>query len=253
LPPSLAELYDGELWIPDACVYANFVSSIDGIVALEGGTAPSGGIISGRNEADRFVMGLLRAFADAVLVGAGTVRAEGGRALWTPEYIFPAAADGFRTLRKTLRRESGPRLVIVSARGELDPSSRALQAGALVLTTANAIARLRGRLPSGSEVRAVSDADQIDVKEILDLLAAEGYHRILTEGGPRLFGQLAASGRVDELFLTVSPVLAGQTGDRSFGLVHGVDFGRVPKQGRLITVRRHGSHLFLRYRWEAAA
>ncbi|TMF54695.1 MAG: hypothetical protein E6I16_15430, partial [Chloroflexi bacterium] len=155
LPPSLAELYDGELWIPDACVYANFVSSIDGIVALEGGTAPSGGIISGRNEADRFVMGLLRAFADAVLVGAGTVRAEGGRALWTPEYIFPAAADGFRTLRKTLRRESGPRLVIVSARGELDPSSRALQAGALVLTTANAIARLRGRLPSGSEVRAV--------------------------------------------------------------------------------------------------
>ncbi|HYU63230.1 MAG TPA: dihydrofolate reductase family protein, partial [Verrucomicrobiae bacterium] len=62
--------------IPEGRVYANFVSSIDGIVALEAGTAPSGGIISGRNEADRFVMGLLRAFADAVLVGAGTVRAE---------------------------------------------------------------------------------------------------------------------------------------------------------------------------------
>jgi len=46
LPPALAELYDGDLWIADACVYANFVSSIDGIVALEGGTAPSGGIIS---------------------------------------------------------------------------------------------------------------------------------------------------------------------------------------------------------------
>ena len=253
MPPSLAELYDGELWIPDACVYANFVSSIDGIVALEGGTAPSGGIISGRNEADRFVMGLLRAFADAVLVGAGTVRAEGARALWTPEYVFPAAADGFRTLRQTLERDGAPRLVIVSARGELDPSSRALQAGALVLTTANAVARLRGRLPSGSDVRAVSDADQIDVKEILDLLAAEGYHRILTEGGPRLFGQLVASDRVDELFLTVSPVLAGQTGDRSFGLIHGVDFGRAPKQGRLVSARRHGSHLFLRYRWEAAA
>src|SRR5207245_206468 len=105
LPPPLAKLYDGDLWIPDGCVYANFVSSIDGIVALEGGTAPSGGIISGRNEADRFVMGLLRAFADAVLLGAGTVRAEGPRALWTPEFIFPAATDGFRALRHSLKRE----------------------------------------------------------------------------------------------------------------------------------------------------
>src|SRR5256714_8668279 len=113
LPAQLAELYDGGLSIPEGSVYANFVSSIDGIVALEGGTAPSGGIISGRNEADRFVMGLLRAFADAVLVGAGTVRAEGGRALWTPEYVFPAAADGFRALRQTLERDGAPRLVIV--------------------------------------------------------------------------------------------------------------------------------------------
>ena len=253
LPPPLAELYDGDLWIADARVYANFVSSIDGIVALEGGTAPSGGIISGRNEADRFVMGLLRAYADAVLVGAGTVRAEGGRALWTPEYIFPAAADSFRVLRQTLKRDGAPRLVIVSASGELDPSYRALQDGALVLTTVNAAARLRGRLPNVTEVRAVSDTDRIDVHQILDLLEADGHHRILTEGGPRLFGQLVANDRVDELFLTVSPMLAGQKGDRSFGLVHGVEFGRVPKQGRLVSVRRHGSHLFLRYRWEAAA
>src|SRR5438445_9810998 len=115
LPPQLSELYDGGLAIPEGGVYANFVSSIDGIVALEDGTAPSGGIISGRNEADRFVMGLLRAFADVVLVGAGTVRAEGGRALWTAEYIFPAAADSFRTLRLALKRKGEPRLVIVSA------------------------------------------------------------------------------------------------------------------------------------------
>ena len=222
-------------------------------MALEGGTVPSGGIISGRNEADRFVMGLLRAFADAVLVGAGTVRAEGARALWTPEYVFPVSADSFRALRQTLKREGAPRLVIVSARGELDPSYRALQAGALVLTTVNAVAHLPGRLPSVTEVRAVSDTDRIDVNEILDLLQADGYQRILSEGGPGLFGQLVANDRVDELFLTVSPVLVGQKGDRSFGLVHGVDFDRVPKQGRLVSVRRQGSHLFLRYRWEGTA
>jgi riboflavin biosynthesis pyrimidine reductase len=234
-------------------VYANFVSSIDGIVALEAGTAPSGGIISGRNEADRFVMGLLRAFADAVLVGAGTVRAEGPRALWTAEYIFPAATDGFRTLRHSLKREGDPRLVIVSGRGELDPGHRALQVGALVLTTTSSAARLRSVLPSVTEVRAVSDTDPIDLHEILQLLEADGHHRILTEGGPRLFGQMVANDQVDELFLTVSPVVAGQKGERSFGLVHGVDFGRAPKNGRLLSARRHGSHIFLRYRLEAAA
>src|SRR5205807_9223950 len=113
LPVQLAELYDGGLAIRKGTVYANFVSSIDGIVALEGGRAPSGGIISGRNEADRFVMGLLRAFADAVVVGAGTVRAEGGKALWTPDYIFPAAAEALAALRRALKREPAPRLVIV--------------------------------------------------------------------------------------------------------------------------------------------
>ena len=100
-------------------MYANFVSSIDGIVALEGGRAPSGGIISGRNEADRFVMGLLRAFAEAVLVGAGTVRAEGGKALWTPDYIFPAAAKAFAALRRALKREKTPRLVIVAGSAKI--------------------------------------------------------------------------------------------------------------------------------------
>jgi len=217
-------------------------------VALERGAAPSGGIISGRNEADRFVMGLLRAFADAVLVGAGTLRAEGGRALWTPDYIFPAAARSFVALRKALRRQETPRLVVITARGELDPSERALQVGALVLTTARSAQRLRSVLPKASEVRAISDADRIDIDDIFDTLQADGYHTILTEGGPQLFGELVANDRVDELFLTVSPVLAGQKSDQSFGLIHGVDFGRVPRRSRLLSVRRHESHLFLRYR-----
>ena len=253
MPLPLAKLYDGGLAIRDGTVYANFVSSIDGIVALEGGTAASGGIISGRNATDRFVMGLLRAFADAIVVGAGTVRAEGGRALWTPEYIFPAAAEAFAALRKTLEREKTPRLVIVTARGEMDPSERALQAGALVLTTAASAERLRKALPKATEVRAISQSDHIDVDEIFQALHADGHRTILTEGGPHLFGRLVARDRVDELFLTVSPVLAGQRGDRSFGLIRGVDFGRTLKGGRLLSVRRADSYLFLRYVLEHAA
>ncbi len=233
-------------------MYANFVSSIDGIVALEGGTAASGGIISGRNENDRFVMGLLRAFADAVLVGAGTVRAEGGKALWTPEYIFPAATDAFAALRQSLKRQKVPRLVIVTARGELDPSDRALQVGALVLTTAAASPRLRKALPAASEVRAISDGESIDVDQIFSTLKAEGHQTILTEGGPQLFGELVARNQVDELFLTVSPRLAGQ-GEGSFGLIRGVDFGPTFEGCRLLSVRRADSYLFLRYALEDAA
>jgi len=252
LPAPLDRIYDGGLAIPDGSVYANFVSSIDGIVALEGGTAASGGIISGRNEMDRFVMGLLRAFADAVLVGAGTVRAEGGKALWTPESIFPAATEAFAALRQSLKRQKTPRLVIVTARGDLDPSQRALQVGALILTTMAAAPRLRKALPQASEVRAVSDGDSIGVDEIFATLKVEGYRTILTEGGPHLFGQLVARNRVDELFLTVSPKLVGQQ-DRSFGLIRGVGFGRTFKGGRLLSVRRADSYLFLRYALEDAA
>ena len=237
--------------IPEGSVYANFVSSIDGIVALEGGTAPSGGIISGRNEADRFVMGLLRAFADAVLVGAGTVRAEGGKAMWTPDYIFPAAAEAFADLRRTLKRAQTPRLVIVAASRDLDPSRRALELGALVLTTTAAAKRLRGMLPKACEVRAISDTELIDVDDIFKALHADGYLTVLSEGGPQLFGQLVNKNRVDELFLTVSPVLEGQSG-QSFGLIRGVDFGRTPKRSRLRSVRRHESHLFLRYQLDHA-
>ena len=248
----MGELYDGGLSIREGAVYANFVSSIDGIVALEGGAAASGGLISGRNEGDRFVMGLLRAFADAVLVGAGTVRAEGGKALWTPDYIFPAAAEAFAALRRSLKRDKTPRLVIVTARGDLDPSQRALQLGALVLTTMAAAQKLRRALSQANEVRAVSDGDSIGVDEIFATLKAEGYRTILTEGGPHLFGQLVARNRVDELFLTVSPKLVGQQ-DRSFGLIRGVDFGRTFKGGRLLSVRLADSYLFLRYALEDAA
>lgn len=251
LPAQLASLYDGSLVLEPPCLYANFVSSIDGVVALESGTAASGGIISGRNQADRFVMGLLRAFAEAVLVGAGTVRAEGSRALWTPEYIFPDAAEGYRALRARLKRAGNPTLVIVTARGDLDPSGRALQAGALVLTTKAAEAGLRARLPGASRVLAVSDGDRVAPVDVMRALHAEGNHVILTEGGPTLFGQLVEASLVDELFLTVAPALAGQK--NNFGLIHGVDFGKDLKRASLASIRQHESYLFLRYRLKEAA
>lgn len=228
------------------------MSSIDGVAALEGGSTASGGIISGRNEADRFVMGLLRAFADAVLVGAGTVRAEGRGATWTSEFVFPGAKEAFAALRNALKRGKTPRLVIISARGDLDPTYRALQEGALVVTTAAAAAQLRKALPKATEVRAVSDTERIRVDEVFAVLKAEGFQTILTEGGPQLLGQLLARNRVDELFLTISPRLLGHP-DKSFGIIRGLDFGRTFKGCRLLSVRQADSYLFLRYALEDAA
>lgn len=253
LPTELARLYGGQLNLRSPLLYANFVTSIDGVVALEAGRAPSGGIISGRNEADRFVMGLLRAFADAILVGAGTVRAEGGRALWTPEYIFPSAAEGYRALRRSLGRRESPQLVVVTAHGDLSPTEPALEAGALVLTSRAREATLRAQLPSASRVMAIADDARLNVADILRAIREQGHQVILTEGGPHLFGQLVAAHAVDELFLTLSPALAGRSEASSLGLIQGVDFGRSLKWARLESLRQSQEHLFLRYRMERAA
>src|SRR5947207_3383572 len=91
LPPALVALYGGGLALPADAVYANFVSSLDGVVSL---VAPRGAgpTIRGRCEADRFVMGLLRLAADAIVVGAGTLRDEPGRE-WTAAAIDRERAD----------------------------------------------------------------------------------------------------------------------------------------------------------------
>src|SRR5439155_851295 len=80
-----------------------------------GGRRGSGSMISGRDGADRFVMGLLRALADAVLVGAGTLRAEGGQP-WSPRRISPAHADAYASLDRP-----DPLPVVPTASGHLDP------------------------------------------------------------------------------------------------------------------------------------
>src|SRR5437667_1826268 len=122
----LEELYDGGLSLSNEAVYANFVSSLDGVVSL-GGRRGSGSTISGRDGADRFVMGLLRALADAVLVGAGTLRTEGGQP-WSPRWISPAHADAYASLDRP-----DPLLVVATASGELDPGERAFETATLVV------------------------------------------------------------------------------------------------------------------------
>lgn len=247
IPEALRRLYGGSLGFEAPRLYANFVSSLDGVVALEG-VNNSSQIISGRSEADRFLMGMLRACADAVLIGAGTLRAA-PRSLWTPDYIYPDAAAAFAEGRKVLGRTDTPRLVVLTARGEIDPRHPALEAGALVLTTSLGAAKLEGRLPASSTLATLGNGRSIDPVDVMATLRHEGHAVVLSEGGPSLIGGLLESGLLDELFLTLSPTLAGRSSDRGRpGLVEGIEL--LPSRsiaGDLVSIRRDDSHLFLRY------
>src|SRR5919109_5314051 len=145
LPEALQAAYGGPFGLPDDCLYANFVSSVDGVVALRT-SEESGHIISGGSEADRFVMGLLRACADVVLLGAGTFRKAAGH-LWHAESIHPKAASHFAELRRRLGLRPQPPLVVVTATGEIDPAQPALR-DSIIVTTAAGEARLKGRVPA---------------------------------------------------------------------------------------------------------
>ncbi len=247
IPEELARLYGGGIGFERPRLYANFVSSLDGVVAIEG-QEHSGRVLSGRSEADRFVMGLLRAFADVVVIGAGTLRTSRG-SLWTPAHAYPVAAGSFADLRRSLGLAREPRLVVLTARGAIDPHHPALEAGAIVLTTSVGAASLRNRLPASSSVVSLGDAPAVSLVDAIDRLRNEGHRTILSEGGPTVIGGLLQLGLLDELFLTLSPLLAGRsTMDGRPGLIDGVDL--LPSRsvrGDLTSVRSHGSHLFLRY------
>lgn len=194
----------------------NFVESLDGVVALPDAGGESGGVVSGGSAPDRFLMGLLRACADAVLIGAGTLRAAPGE-LWYADTIFPEAAGLYERMGG-LR----PRLYVVSGSGRVDAAHPALRDGAVLLT---------GRMTP---------------QAIVDRLRADGRRRILCEGGPALFGELAAAGLVDEVFLTLSPRLFGRFDrDGRKALSDARDLHGMPL--RLLSARRCESHLFLRY------
>jgi riboflavin biosynthesis pyrimidine reductase len=242
VPVALTASYGGQLRLPRQCVFANFVASLDGVVALPGDTE-SGQIISGRNPADRFVMGLLRAAADAVLLGAGTFR-KSAKHLWLPARVYPAAAAAFADMRRQLGLREQPRFVLVSASGSIDPSEPALE-GAWIFTTPKGEAKLRDRLPPSARL-TVQDSERISFVDLLSSLRAEGFARVLTEGGPSLFAELVRERLLDQLFLTTSPALFGRfPDDTRKALTEGFDLSGAVCQ--LESVRRHGSHLFLSY------
>jgi riboflavin biosynthesis pyrimidine reductase len=247
LPAELAELYGGGLGFDTPRLIANFVSTLDGVVAIPS-LPGSNRVIAAASSADRFVMGLLRASCEAVVIGAGTLTAS-PTSLWTPARAFPDNAAGFAELRRRLGYPRDPELVLLSASGRLDPLHPALQAGAVVLTSDLGAERLAGRLPAATRALSLGPGPGLEPRRIIDALGSLGHRLILSEGGPHAFAPLLAAGLVDELFLTVSPLLLGRPGDDPrLALVEGADLlAEGAAAAQLLGVRRSGEHLFLRY------
>ena len=246
LPASLLETYGGGLGLPASSVYANFVASVDGIAVI-GEIPASSTVIGGRDPGDRFVMALLRAAADVVLVGAGTFREHRGP--WAARATSPGAADAFAELRRLEGRAPDPVLAVVTASGRIEPKEGKGGQDTIALTTQRGAEALERS--SVSDIVVVGDGEPLDGAGVVGALRERGFERILTEGGPTLMAPLLDAGVVDELFLTVSPVLAGggdRPGERS-PFTPGIEL--LPDRGvsgSLWSVKRRNDYLFLRYR-----
>ena len=260
LPPALAARFPGELAIPlrpdRPTVVANFVSTLDGAVAPAAGRpSRGGGEVSGFSGTDRLMMAILRALADAVVIGAGTFRA-GRRHAWSAEYLEPGLADAFAAWRTDLGLAPRPTTVVVSGSGDLDPGHAGLNDPAvpvIVATTPAGWHRLsQSGLPSNVRVAVLEagDGGAIPAAAVLESIAGHGVGLVLCEGGPTLFGCFLEARLVDELFLTLAPQVFGRAGSaRPPALVEGADLAGGDRWAELRSVRRAGDDLYLRYRF----
>ena len=200
---------------------ANFASSADGAVAVAG---TSRGLSS---DADRELFHILRSMAEVVLVGAGTVRAE--------NYGGARPGDDGRI----------PPLAVVSRTAALAVDARVFtetRVRPIVVTCERASTERVAMLREVADV-VVAGSDDVDLRAALDELASRGLQSVLCEGGPHLFGSLLDAGLVDELCLTVAPLLAGGPAGR---IVAGL--GTSPAASlRLNQVLEDEGFLFLRY------
>ncbi len=220
-------------------VYCNMVSSLDGKVVVDGTERGLG------SSADRGAMRELRLHADAVINGAGTLRASGAS---------PRLPDDLAALRLAAGRTRYPLAVVVSASADLpldQPFFRDGSFHAAVFVREDAPAERLGRLRATGR-RVVALPAEGFVGAVLAALRGDfGVRHLLCEGGPRLNRALLDAGALDELFLTLTPKIVGGEG---LTAVHGggpYPRAALPRFG-LVSVRPwpETGECFLRYRYE---
>ena len=177
-------------------VRLNMIVSVDGAASLQGRSGALGG------PADKALFATLRSLADVVLVGAGTMRAEG--------YGPARLSDDARVRRRAWGLPPVPPIAVITRSCRLDWSARFFteaQQRPLVVTVASAAAADRARAAEVADVIIAGD-DDVDLARAISALAKRGHTNVLSEGGPGMAAQLAAAGLLDEVCLTVAPLLA---------------------------------------------
>ncbi|CAD5994039.1 pyrimidine reductase family protein [Agreia sp. COWG] len=211
-------------------VRMNFVTSLDGSATVDGVSGGLGG------PADKAVFDTVRRLADVVLVGAGTVRSEG--------YGAMRLSDADAAWRQAHGLAAQPAFALVSGRLDLDPASDVFVKAPvrpLVLTSDAAPGSRRAALEAVATVISCG-TDSVDARQLVCALVDRGLTQILCEGGPSLFGTLIDADLVDELCLTVSPLLEGGAGIR---ISHGAT--SAARRMRLVHVLESNGLLLTRY------
>jgi riboflavin biosynthesis pyrimidine reductase len=214
-----------------ASVRVNMIQSVDGAATLAG---RSGGL---SGPADKAVFRILRAAADVVLVGAGTVRAE--------RYGPARLSDAQRAARMAAGLGPVPPIAVVSASCRLDvdaPFFTQAEVRPVVVTVEAVPPEERGRLAGVADV-IVAGEQRVDLRATLSALAKRGWSNVLAEGGPTVVGELVTDDLIEELCVTLSPVVVGGQAPR---IAHGPEV-EIPARLRLLLLLEEGGYLFARF------
>lgn len=262
LPEALRAVYGGDWHVPETSerphIYSNFALSRDGRVSFNVPGHLGGDDVSGFNAHDRWLMALLRARADAVVVGDNTLRLEPEH-LWTCEYIYPEAHQPFRELRKVERRKPCPLQVFLSFDGVFDADAAVFcqpDLDVLIATTARGVEAASG-LDCAANVSVLElGQDSVDLRRLCAILTTDfGVNTLLCEGGPRVYGGFVSARLLDDEFLTLCPTVIGNPGLEGDtkprpGLIEGAAFSPdAPPKSVPTSLRRAGEHLFLKSRY----
>ena len=211
-------------------VVSNMITSIDGAIEIDGVSGGLGG------PADKVVFGAIRAIADVILVGSGTVIAE--------NYRRPQIPPEMQAVRKARGQTSLPRIAIVSGSLSIEVDHRVFdpQARPIVVTHAGAPPDRKRALEEVADV-IVAGERSVDLRAALATLCSSGTNTVLLEGGPSLNGAMASAGLIDEMCVSLAPHLAGGNASRMLVGTHSA----APGDMLLDRVLHQDGFLFLRY------
>ena len=220
LPTAYRQIYPGDWPLPTRpdrpFIYTNFAQARDGRISFNEPSMRDASHVTKADPHDRWLMGLLRMRAEAIMVGDVTVNLEEGH-IWTAEFIYPPEAEAFAHYRHSTGLSKNPLLVMLSFAGEVDFEAASFQREDLHIvfaTTTAGVEKVKNlSCPAKLDVLSLGET-AVDLHDLVRLLQQDyGINYLLCEGGARVFANLLDAGLVDEEFVTYCPTFVGRNPD----------------------------------------